>query len=43
VNVADDLELLRPEFLAQLTDDYSNEFIIEVAPVEMRLPNINIY
>ena len=33
VSVAGDLEPLRPEFLAQLTDDYSSKFIIEVAEV----------
>jgi len=43
VSVADDLEPLRPEFLEQLTDDYSSEFIIEVSQVETRLSNINIY
>jgi len=42
-SVSGDLEPLRPEFLAKLTDDYSSQFIIEVAEVETKLSNINIY
>ena len=42
-SVSGDLEPLRAEFLAKLTDDYSSQFIIEVAEVETRLSNINIY
>jgi len=42
-SVAGDLEPLRPEFLTQLTDDYSSRFIIELTEVETRLSNIDIY
>jgi hypothetical protein len=41
-SVAADLPPLHQEVLASLADDYTDDFIIEVADVERRLSNISV-
>lgn len=42
VNVAADMPSLRLEVLASLADDYTDDFVIEVAEVELQLSNISV-